>query len=348
MPETPGHGQPGRLARGRERAEQLAESARSELARRRSGCPTLDLVARIWGRDHDNFGSVLGSAVAFRLFLFLFALVVLAVGIGAVLLGQGWVGDGLADDLGATGTLATEVDQALREGESGGLWFVITGLVATAWAGRNLAITLTAASASAWQLSRPAGLTSVRTVGIVIGVIAVVAILASVLRLVGDAAGVIVVATSLLAIFFAYAAAWFAQTLVLPRATRDPSSLLPGAALVGATFAVLGWGSQFYLVPRLESGSAALSGVGVAAVILGWLFIVSRIMVASLAVNAVLYEQLGSVLDLLLALPGLRRLRGSRVVVWLRDDNPSGPPRTGAQVEAGARPVTRLPSSRSS
>jgi len=329
MPETPGRGQPGLLARGRERAEQLAESAGSGLARRRSASRPLDLIARIWERDHDNFGSVLGSAVAFRLFLFLFALIVLGVGIGALVLGRGWVGDGLADDLGVTGTIATEVDRALREGESGGLWFVIGGLVATVWAGRNLAITLTAASASAWRLSRPAGLTSVRTVGIVIGVVALVAIIAAVLRLVEDVAGLIVAATSLLAIFFAYAAAWLAQTLVLPRATRDPSSLLPGAALVGATFAVLGWGAQFYLVPRLESGSAALSGVGITAVILGWLFIASRIMVASLAVNAVIYEQLGSVLDLLLAMPGLRRLRDSRVVVWLRDANPSEPTRTG-------------------
>ena len=206
---------------------------------------------------------------------------------------------------------------------------MIGGLVTTVWAGRNLAIALTAASASAWRLSRPAGLTSVRTVGIVIGVVALVAIIAAVLRMVEDVAGLIVAATSLLAIFFAYAAAWLAQTLVLPRATRDPSSLLPGAALVGATFAVLGWGAQFFLVPRLESGSAALSGVGITAVILGWLFIASRIMVASLAVNAVIYEQLGSVLDLLLAMPGLRRLRDSRVVVWLRDANPSEPTRTG-------------------
>ena len=121
MPETPGRGQPGLLARGRERAEQLAESAGSELARRRSASRPLDLIARIWERDHDNFGSVLGSAVAFRLFLFLFALIVLGVGIGALVLGRGWVGDGLADDLGATGTIATEVDRALREGESGGL-----------------------------------------------------------------------------------------------------------------------------------------------------------------------------------------------------------------------------------
>jgi uncharacterized BrkB/YihY/UPF0761 family membrane protein len=323
MSESGENGRPGRLARGRERADQLAESARGWLARRRAAGGPLDVVARIWERDHENFGSVLGSAVAFRLFLFLFALIVLSVGAGALLLGQGWVGDGLADDLGITGTIATEVDEALREGESAGLLLVIGGLISTAWAGKNLAVTLAAASASAWRLTRPAGMTSVRTVGVVIAVIAVIAIVATVIRLVQDASGVIVVATSLLAIFCSYAAAWFALTLVLPRATRDPSALLPGALLVGAIFAALGWVSQFYLVPRLESGSEALGGIGIAGVILGWLFIASRIMVGSLAVNAVLYERLGSVLGLLLALPGLSRLRGYRVVDRLLDTDAS-------------------------
>jgi uncharacterized BrkB/YihY/UPF0761 family membrane protein len=301
MSESGENGRPGRLARGRERADQLAESARGWLARRRAAGGPLDVVARIWERDHENFGSVLGSAVAFRLFLFLFALIVLSVGAGALLLGQGWVGDGLADDLGITGTIATEVDEALREGESAGLLLVIGGLISTAWAGKNLAVTLAAASASAWRLTRPAGMTSVRTVGVVIAVIAVIAIVATVIRLVQDASGVI----------------------VLPRATRDPSALLPGALLVGAIFAALGWVSQFYLVPRLESGSEALGGIGIAGVILGWLFIASRIMVGSLAVNAVLYERLGSVLGLLLALPGLSRLRGYRVVDRLLDTDAS-------------------------
>jgi len=260
---------------------------------------------------------VLGSAIAFRLFLFMFALTVLVVGLGALLLGQGWVGDGISDDLGLTGTLAVEVDEALRQGDSSGVLLVIGGLFTTAWAGRNLAITLTAASASAWRVPRPAGLTSPRTVGVVIGLVVVVTIVSTVLTVVKGTASVVLIATSVLAVLSAYSATWFALTLVLPRATRDPSSLLPGAVLVGVTFAALGWASQFYFLPRLQSGSEMLGGLGIAAVGLGWLFIASRVMVASLAVNAVIYEQSGSLLEGLLKLPGLRRLRGRRSVQWL-------------------------------
>lgn len=260
---------------------------------------------------------MLGSAVAFRLFLFMFALIVLVVGVGAMVLGQGWVGDGASDELGLSGTLAVEVDEALRKGDSSGVLLVIGGLLTTAWAGRNLAITLTAASATAWRIPRPAGLTSLRTVGVVIGLIVAVSVLAGALRFVEDTGGVVLVAGSLLAIFFAYGTTWFALTLVLPRRTRDPSSLLPGAAAVGATFLALGWASQFYLLPRLQSGSEMLGGLGIAAIALGWLFVASRIMVASLSMNAVIYERFGSLLEELLQLPGLRRLRDSRSIRWL-------------------------------
>jgi uncharacterized BrkB/YihY/UPF0761 family membrane protein len=322
-PETEEDRSDGLLARSRRRAEIRLEAIRVRLAGQRERSGPLDVALRIYERDHENFGSVLGSAVAFRLFLFLFSLVVLSVGVGTLVLGQGWFGDGLSDDLGVGGAIATQVDEALRQDDSSGLILAIGGLAATAWAGKNLAITLTAASANAWRIPRPAGVTSVRAVGVVIGLVTTVMVLATVLRLVQANANVIIVATSFIAIFVAYAAVWFGLTLVLPRATRDPSSLLPGAVLSGATFALLGWVSQFYLVPRLESGSDVLGGLGITAVTLGWLFFASRIMVASLGVNAVLYERYGSFLDLLLSLPGLRRLRDRRVVQWLLEGQPS-------------------------
>ncbi len=112
---------------------------------------------------------------------------------------------------------------------------------------------------------------------------------------------------SAFAVFLIYGAAWLLLTLVLPRASRDPTVLLPGAALVGASLAALQAVSQFYLAPQLESRSELLGGLGIAAVALGWLFIVSRVMVASLAVNAVLFEQIGSALSLFFQLPWLRR-----------------------------------------
>ncbi len=290
------------------------------------------MAVRVYKRDHDNFGSVLGSAVAFRLFLFMFALVVFVVGVGAVLLGRGWVGDGVSGDLGLSGTLASEVDEALRRGESPGALLAIGGLLTTAWAGRNLAIALIAASASAWRVPRTAGFTPLRTVAVVIGLLVAVTIVGGVLHLVEGSGGVVLFATSVLAMLSAYSGIWFALTLVLPRATRDPTSLLPGAVVVGATFTLLGWVSQFYLLERLRSGSELLGGLGIAAVALGWLFIAGRVMVATLALNAVVYEQFGSLLEGLLKLRGFRRLRGTRAMRWLLEAQAVG---VGAGAKAG-------------
>jgi uncharacterized BrkB/YihY/UPF0761 family membrane protein len=313
------------LKRGRRRVEDAAGAATQRLTSLRQHSSAVDVAVRIFERDHQNFGSVLGSAVAFRLFLFLFSLVVLSVGTGVLVLGRGWFGDGLGDDLGLAQSLAASLDEALNRGDSSGILLVLGGVVATAWAGRNLAVTLTAASASAWQIPRPAGMTSARAVGVVIGLLSAIMVFASAMRLVQDSAHLIVVATSIIAIFVAYSAAWFALSLVLPRATRDPSSLLPGAALTGLTFAGLGWVSQFYLVPRLDSGSEMLGGLGLTAVALGWLFVASRIVVASLVVNAVVYERYGSLLDLLLSLPGLRRLHRYEWVRRLLEEDFSAP-----------------------
>jgi uncharacterized BrkB/YihY/UPF0761 family membrane protein len=313
------------LQRGRRRVEDAAGAATQRLTSLRQHSSAVDVAVRIFERDHQNFGSVLGSAVAFRLFLFLFSVVVLSVGTGVLVLGRGWFGESLGDDLGLAQSMAASVDEALNQGNSSGILLVLGGVVATAWAGRNLAITLTAASASAWRIPRPAGMTSARAVGVVIGLLSAIMVFASALRLVQDSAHLIVVATSIIAIFVAYSAAWFAMTLVLPRATRDPSSLLPGAALTGLTFAGLGWVSQFYLVPRLDSGSEMLGGLGLTAVALGWLFVASRIVVASLVVNAVVYERYGSLLDLLLSLPGLRLLHRYEWVRRLLEEDFSAP-----------------------
>jgi uncharacterized BrkB/YihY/UPF0761 family membrane protein len=87
----------------------------------------VDVAVRIYERDRENFGSVLGS-----------------------------------------------------------LLLVAGGVIATVWAGRNLAITLTAASANAWRIPRPGGMTSARAVGVVIGLLSAVMVFAGLLRLIHD------------------------------------------------------------------------------------------------------------------------------------------------------------------
>ncbi|MGI9557466.1 MAG: hypothetical protein ACR2N5_05950 [Solirubrobacterales bacterium] len=300
-------GSGGIVARSAARGRRLAVSSRAWLARRRAVSTPINLIVSVYERDHENFGSVLGSAVAFRLFLFMLSLVALALGIGTLLIGAGWFDGGLSDEIGVAGALAAEIDKATEASETTGWILAFVGLTGTLWAGRNVAITQVAASARAWNIPRRGSRTTVRMVGGIIGVAVVLSVASFVVNALRGS-GPAAVTTSFLAVFVVFAAVWFAFTLTLPRATRDPTVLLPGAVLVGATFAALQLVSQFYLGPQLESQTALFGGLGVAAVVLGWLFVGSRIMVASYAVNAVFFEQLGSALHMLFELPGLRRL----------------------------------------
>ena len=294
--------------RQRERARVLAVRADDWITERRAISVPTDVSARIYERDRAYFGSVLGSAVAFRLFLFMVSATALGVGIGTSLVNLNLLDAGVSEHAGLTGAIAVEVDEAF-DGTQVTAWLLITsGLVGTMWAGRNLATTLSAASASAWQLGRQAGTSATRTVLAVIGLFSALLVVSTVLGAIRRSAGPAVATTSLLVVFVAYALIWFAVTITLPRGTTDPGAMLPGAVLTGLALTIMQGISQLYLANQMDTKSQMLGGLAVVAVALGWLFFASRSMVASLAANAVIFEQLGSVSHLLVVLPGIRRI----------------------------------------
>ena len=105
-----------------------------------------------------------------------------------------------------------------------------------------------------------------------------------------------------------FGVAWFLVCTTLPRGTTDPGALLPGAAVCGAALAGLQWFVQYYLPAKLDSVTALAGGIGTAVVTLGYMFLIGRVMASSFILDAVIYERIGSVSELLFALPGLRRL----------------------------------------
>ena len=60
--------------------------------------------------------------------------------------------------------------------------------------------------------------------------------------------------------------------MLLPRATTDPSALLPGARLVGLTLVGMQAVSQLYLPDRLSRASELYGAIGTTIVTLGWFF----------------------------------------------------------------------------
>ena len=85
-------------------------------------------------------------------------------------------------------------------------------------------------------------------------------------------------------------------------------ALLPGAILTGLTLTGVQRAMQYYLPGRIERASDLTGSMGVTVAALGYLFLVGRIMAASLILSAVVWERLGTITGVVFGLPVLRRL----------------------------------------
>jgi len=266
----------------------------------------VDVAYRPYERDRAAAGSLTGSAVAFRLFLFFVPFLLFTVGVlgfvAAFLDGQSFL-----RTTGVTGQLAQQIEVAFTQPNSTRWLATGFGLVGMATSGRALARVLMVASALAWQVPLQRR-KAMRVVGIVVGTTVCVALLTTLVNRVRDSAGLTVAWLSFLPMVLIYIVAWSLLYLALPRGTSDLSAVLPGVTLFSVTLAGMEAVTQLYLPGRFEHASALYGSVGVTVVTLGWFFILGRVLVLSMTVNAVLYERIGSVSGFIFGLPLVRIL----------------------------------------
>jgi uncharacterized BrkB/YihY/UPF0761 family membrane protein len=299
-------------------AERTLEQLRQRIA-------VVDLAMRVHARDKEAAGTLLGSALAVRLFLFYVPLVLTTVGVAGLLGRYGGV-DSVSSTVGVSGSLAREMD-AVFEQRSTAPWIaIVVGIYGIAWTGQSLARALVLSSALSWELGGRQKL-RVRAVGIVVGLVVGMALTGAIVNRIRAAAGLAIASVSFAAVAAVYLVLWLVLFLGLPRRTTDPGAALPGAAIMATVMTVLQMILQLYLPNRIESASSLYGGLGVVVALLGWFFFIGRAVAFSFAVNAVLYEQVGSVSHFVFGLPGVRILP-RRVPAVRRffdlDDDPDG------------------------
>jgi uncharacterized BrkB/YihY/UPF0761 family membrane protein len=147
-----------------------------------------------------------------------------------------------------------------------------------------------------------------RVVGIVVGTTVGVALLTGIINRVRENAGLPLAWLSFVPVVAIYIVAWSLLYLALPRGTSDLSAVLPGVILFSITLTGMEAVTQLYLPGRFEHASALYGSVGVTVVTLGWFFILGRVLVLSMTINAVLYERIGSVSRFIFGLPLLRAI----------------------------------------
>lgn len=267
----------------------------------------LDLAVRFYERDRDAFAAVLGAAIALRLFLFAVPAVVTTLGLLLVVRGAAAVDD-VVDSANITSGLADQMRGAVPSSRSAGWGLLLSGVPLTAWAGRSLTKVLSACAAGAWGMGGRAARATLRMAATVTSLVLLVLVIGGVLSRIRDAQGLAVATGSWVVAGAAFGLGWFAVSASLPRATRDPGALLPGAAVMGVAMVALQWFMQFYLPGRIERASELAGNLGWTIATLGYMFLIGRLMASTLILNATVWERLGSVSAFVFALPVLRRL----------------------------------------
>lgn len=279
-------------ARGDGGSGSLVQRARARVDRLlelRYRFPTVDAAFETYERDRDVNGNIFAGAVAFRLFLWLLPLtLVLVVLLAFIVSGGGEVTDTL-NSFGISNESAITIARNLSRSTSSRWWLLALGLFALYGASITVAKVVHRAHALAWG-SRESRLRShPKVAGIVVAiaglVFAVTGIAARVRALSG--AGWFL----RLGLLVLYTGVWIVVSWVLPHRDAPVVRLLPGAIAFALGVAGLHLLTVTYFAHKLDSASELYGGLGTAFVLLLWLYLVARLIVASAVVNATLWDR---------------------------------------------------------
>jgi membrane protein len=239
--------------------------------------------------DQRHGGGLLAGALAFRLFGALLPLALLL----CVILGYATTVDRSApkeagEALGLGPTLLESMGESAKL-SAGTRWSVLLfAVIALLWSANSAARAIRAVHSLAWEgrvdrLQRP--------LPAALALLAAIAAFAAVIAVAGKARAELGVAAGLLvtvAALAGFAAIWLALARLLPHGDADWKALLPGALLVALGVQVIHLGTVLFIAGRIERASETYGSLGVAFTLLFWLFVVSRVIVASAMLNAAL------------------------------------------------------------
>jgi membrane protein len=291
LPADAGSPEPtsGHLTRLRSRGEETATRYAKkymDLSRRIPAAKVpLEMAALYISRQ----GMLLASAVAFRTFLWLLPLALLAAGLMA---GISSALPGAADDTlhlaGVTGAVRQEITKALEQSRGSWVTAVLVGLVLSVWTTRTLMRNLVIVNAHVWDATVPRRTQrEVLRATLVFGAAWLGIFLGAALVVRLDdllPGGVLLSFLSQAAIS---GAGWVLITLHLPDRRRSWLNLLPGGLLFGVGLATLHVVSRVYLPAKIEHSSALYGSLGVAGAVLVWLLVAGHLIVGCAVLNRV-------------------------------------------------------------
>jgi uncharacterized BrkB/YihY/UPF0761 family membrane protein len=241
-------------------------------------------------RERKAAASLLAGGIAYRLFFW-----VVPLGLVLAAIASFWLSydpEGMQDaarELGLGGAAIHGAMDAI-EGDAHARWyFLVVGGWLMFWFAAGVVRSLYIAHAVAWRLRpekpRRAYRAGLVFTGLIIAVTAA-STLTAWLREQFGVAGIL--ATLALVVLYAAAMLWASTKLPHRGSWR---ALVPGAVIVGVGLELVHLAVVLYLVPRLGRSSELYGALGVATVILLWLYLIARLIVAGAFVNAARWER---------------------------------------------------------
>ena len=195
-----------------------------------------------------------------------------------------------AREFGITGAATRAAVDAIEQQEQARWYFLVFGLGLLLWFGVGVLRALNVAHAVAWKL-RPEKLrhplrAGVAFTGVTAGVIGV-SLGTAWLREEDEGSGILL--TLALVVLYVAAVVWLLDKL--PHRASSWQQLLPGAVLVAVGTQLMHIVVVLYIAPRLGRSSELYGALGAATVILLWLYLIARLIVAGAFLNAAVWEQ---------------------------------------------------------
>lgn len=287
--QSPTTEEPGRVDRMKERAARLRAEWLATLETQRERHRSVRTAFDFYQRDQAFAGSLLAGGIAVKLFVwFLPYALTLVVLVGSIADNVDQPPEDLASSVGLGASLAALVADAVATSSRARIYLAVLGVILLLWAGMGVTRAIWLVSRLAWALPRRPG-------NRLLGSLAVTGAVTALLlmqRVIHVSLGgplpldvlVIVVEMSLTVGMLA----WFLH--FLPRPPEVPwTAMLPGAALLTLGLIITRLVTIVYFGPRLASAGDLYGGLGMAAVFLAWLYIIARVTVAAISLNATVW-----------------------------------------------------------
>jgi uncharacterized BrkB/YihY/UPF0761 family membrane protein len=274
------------MATARSRVDRLTARAQAERERHEAVDAVFDMA------DHDSEvgGGIMAGALAYRLFLWMLPLALVAVaGLGLYSDAASSTPDNAARSVGLAGLVTSSVADAAS---SSARWYaILIGIPLLVYMTRSVLRTLIVIHRLVWSDER--GTVPKPTLGATMELLAAfvgylaLSVVASAAREASFAEGLLVT----LLIPVPYAALWLAISRRLPHRDATWRDLVPGAIAFGIGVEALHVVTVYFIVPEMGSKEGTYGSLGIAAALLLGLFLISRLIVATAVVNATIVER---------------------------------------------------------